>query len=139
MLRQLDEHYHPVFKTKTGSLKNKGLSTIEQGTAMRGRMSGFQDWVQMITQGPPENVKRGPILTGLPFPDVLVAKAYSHDGEGMDIVLYPGKAAGVFQLQFERLQSGRTYSLSGQSAVASKSGEATFEVKIDGRTALMLS
>lgn len=139
MLRQLDEHYHPVFKTKTGSLKNKGLSTIEQGTAMRGRMSGFQDWVQMVAQGPPENVKHGPILTGLSFPDVLVAKAYSHDGEGMDIVLYPGKKAGVFQVKFERLRPGRVYDLSGQSAVAGRGGDATFEVKIDGRTTLTLS
>jgi hypothetical protein len=34
LLKQLDEEYHPVFTTRTGALKNKGLSTIEQGTAL---------------------------------------------------------------------------------------------------------
>lgn len=34
LLKQLDEEYHPVFKTRTGALKNKGLSTVEQGTAL---------------------------------------------------------------------------------------------------------
>lgn len=138
MLRQLDQEHHPVFKTKTGALKNKGLSTIEQGTALRGRMGSFQDWVQMVVNGPPENVKQGPVLSRIPFPEVLVAKAYSHDGEGLDLVLYPGKAAGMFQLHFERLQPGRAYELSSKTAVASKAGEAMFEVRIEGRTALKL-
>lgn len=34
LLKQLDEEYHPVFTTRTGALKNKGLSTVEQGTAL---------------------------------------------------------------------------------------------------------
>ena len=39
LLKELDEQYNPVFTTKTGSLKNKGLSTLEQGTAMKGRLA----------------------------------------------------------------------------------------------------
>lgn len=139
MLRQLDQEHHPVFKTKTGALKNKGLSTLEQGTALRGRMGSFQDWVQMIVHGPPESVRKGPVLTGIPFPEILVAKAYSQDGEGLDMVLYPGKDAGIFQLHFERLQPGRVYEMSGNTAIASKTGEAMFEASIEGRTALKLS
>lgn len=38
LLKELDEVYHPVFTTKTGSLKNKGLSSLEQGTAMKARL-----------------------------------------------------------------------------------------------------
>ncbi|KIW09925.1 hypothetical protein PV08_11701 [Exophiala spinifera] len=139
MLRQLDEDYHPVFETASGALKNTGLSTLEQGTALRARLSGFQDWVQMITQGPPENVKQGPILAEAPFPDVLVAKAYSRDGYGLDLVLYPGKDAGFFQLGFERLQPGKAYELAGKSVIASKGGKAVFEVRVEGRTALSLT
>ena len=138
LLRQLDEEYHPVFATKTGSLKNKGLSTIEQGTAMRARLSGFQDWVSMVTEGPPETTRQGPLLENAPFPDVLVAKAYSHDGDSLDLVLYPGKQAGSFELQFSRLRPGETYDLGDQSIVAGKAGDATVEVRIDGRTALKL-
>ena len=38
LLKQLDEEHHPVFTTKTGALKNKGLSTLGQGTALRARL-----------------------------------------------------------------------------------------------------
>ena len=138
MLRQLDEQYHPVFKTKTGALKNKGLSTIETGTALRARLGQFQDWVEMVTKGPSEEVKRGPILTDITFPNVLVAKAYSHDGVGMDLVLYPGAEAGDFNVGFERLQPGAKYTLGGKDIVASKSGEASIKIRVDGRTQLTL-
>lgn len=39
LLKQLDEEYHPVFTTRTGALKNKGLSTVEQGTALVSNLS----------------------------------------------------------------------------------------------------
>lgn len=100
--------------------------------------SGYQDWVSMIAQGPPENVFKGPILDEAPFPDVLVAKAYSHDGEGLDLVLYPGKESGRFQLGFARLQAGETYSLGRQLKHAEKDGTASWEVDLDGRTELKL-
>ena len=139
MLRQLDEIYHPVFETKTGALKNKGLSTLEQGTAMRARLGEFQDWVQMIKYGVPANVRRGPILAEAPFPDVLVAKAYSHDGDGLDLVLYPGKQAGDFTLKFDHLQPGAAYTFAGKDLSASKSGELTATAHVDGRTAFKLA
>lgn len=92
----------------------------------------------MITTGPSETVKKGPVLCQVSFPEVLVAKAYSHDGHGMELVLYPGKQSGKFALGFERLQSGQTYRLGEQTAVVSKDGKASFEVMIDGRTAVQL-
>lgn len=39
LLKELDEQYHPVFTTKTGALKNKGLSTLAQGGSVKGRMA----------------------------------------------------------------------------------------------------
>lgn len=139
LLKEIDEVYHPVFTTKTGSLKNKGLSTLEQGTAMKGRLGAYQDWFKMVTEGPPENVFKGPVLDEVPFPDVLVSKAYSPDGETLDLVLYPGKEAGRFDLGFYRLAPGATYTLGSSSAVADKEGKATFTADIDGRTALKLA
>ena len=93
----------------------------------------------MITKGPPANVFKGPILEDAPFPDVLIAKAYSADGEGLDLVLYPGKEAGKFDLGFSRLESGSSYMLGDAPAAADKDGKATFGVQVDGRTALKLS
>ncbi|KAF2109643.1 hypothetical protein BDV96DRAFT_231304 [Lophiotrema nucula] len=138
LLRQVDEEYHPVTQTKTGALKNSGLSTLTQGAATRARIGGYQDWVGMITQGPPEHVKNGPILDDVSYPDVLVAKCYSHDGKGLEIVLYPGREAGRFKLGFSKLRAGAEYELGGQKKVAGKDGTASWEVDVDGRTALEL-
>jgi hypothetical protein len=78
------------------------------------------------------------VLDKAPFPDVLVAKAYSQDGASVDLVFYPGKKPGVFKLGFTRMQPGTTYTLAGQSKVADQTGTAEFDVAIDGRTALKL-
>jgi hypothetical protein len=138
LLRQLDEEYHPVKEMPSGALKNQGLSTLMQGSATRARIGGFQDWVNMITKGPEESVKRGPILDEAPYPEVLVAKCYSHDGEGLDMVLYPGKKSGVFKLGFIKLKAGTEYTLGDETQRADQNGAATFKVRIEGRTKLDL-
>ncbi|KAK3065145.1 hypothetical protein LTS18_008297 [Coniosporium uncinatum] len=139
LLEQLDDEYHPIIKTPTGSLKNKGLSTIEQGTALRARLGGYQDWCKMIQKGPPERTMRGPILEEAPFPDILVAKAYSQDGVSLDLVLYNGKAGGTFALGFTKLHEGKTYALGNERATADAQGRASFKVDVDGRTAVKLT
>lgn len=138
LLKQLDEEFHPVFETRTGALKNKGLSTLEQGTALRARLGRYQDWCKMIQKGPPEQVFRGPILDSVPFPEVLVAKAYSRDGQTVELVLYNGKEAGTFPLRFTKLRSGKRYKLGVQTVLANGEGCASFEAAINGRTALKL-
>jgi hypothetical protein len=138
LLKQLDEEYHPVFTTPSGAMKNKGLSTVEQGTALRARLGRFQDWCKMIQKGPPEQVFQGPILDSVPFPEVLVAKAYSQDGESVDLVFYNGKAAGTFSLGFKNLKVGRKYKLGKLTATADHAGCASFQTAIDGRTAMKL-
>lgn len=94
----------------------------------------------MITKGAPENVVKGPLLDSVPFPDVLVSKAYSQDGESLDLVLYPGKEGGKFKLGFNRLIPGEAYTVDGAGVQvqAEKDGSANVEVQIDGRTALKL-
>lgn len=138
LLRQLEEEFHPIFETKSGALRYKGLSTLGHTVALRARLSRYQDWRKMIVDGPPQNVLRGPLLDIVPFPDVLVAKAYSQDGESVDLVLYPGVKPGNFMLGFSRLGSGQTYSLGEQSAKADADGRASFDVIISGRTELRL-
>ncbi|KAJ9612110.1 hypothetical protein H2200_003707 [Cladophialophora chaetospira] len=134
LLRQIDEEFHPVVTTRTGALKNRGVSTLWQGTTTRARLGRYQDWVGMIKNGPPDVVKRGPMLEECAFPDVLVAKCYSNDGEGVDLVLYPGREAGVFPLGFTNCKADGKYTLMGKDANADKDGVVRFDVKIDGRT-----
>lgn len=138
LLKQLDEEFFPVRETPSGALINTGLSTLWRGASLRGRMSGYQDWTRMLQKGPPSNVLRGPILEEVPFPQVLVAKAYSHDGDSMELVVYNGKEAGTFRFSFTRLQPGAAYHLNGKSATASKDGSASWDIHVDGRTAMKL-
>lgn len=139
LLRQMDEDHFPAYETRTGALKNKGLSTIGQAIALRSRLGAHGDWTRLLTEGPPEHCFRAPILDDVPFPDVLVAKAYSHDGESVELVLYNGKQPGAFTLGFKNMESGKKYKLGTETAVANSKGEASFSgVQIDGRTSLWL-
>ena len=81
---------------------------------------------------------QGPLLADVMFPDVLVAKAYSHDSKSLDLVLYPGKSAGTFRLGFERLTPGSKYAIGNSQLTADDSGCASVNVRIDGRTPFVL-
>ncbi|KIV91584.1 hypothetical protein PV10_06104 [Exophiala mesophila] len=135
LLQQLDEEYHPVIQTKTGALKNNGVSTLEQGTTLRARIGKYQDWTRMIRVGPPKHIFQAPILDDVKFPEVLVAKAYSQDGESVELVVYNGKQPGVFGLGFKNCKPGERYTLMGQEKTVAKDGTVKFEVSVDGRTA----
>ncbi|KAH7085825.1 hypothetical protein BKA63DRAFT_560455 [Paraphoma chrysanthemicola] len=138
LLRQLDEEHFPVQQTRTGAFTNKGLSVLGKLTALRSRLGARGDWARLLTEGPPEQCFRAPILDDVPFPEVLVGKAFSHDGESVELVLYNGKQPGSFNLGFKNMKPGRKYRLGSQSAVADSKGEASFSLKIDGRTAVTL-
>lgn len=138
LLRQMDEEHFKVFQTRSGALKNKGLSTIGQENALRARLSAKGDWTHLLSKGPPDYCFRAPILERVAFPDVLVAKAYSHDGKSVELVLYNGKEPGMFVLGFKNMVQGQTYQIGTEKAVADAKGEASFSVMVDGRTALLL-
>lgn len=138
LVRQMDEEHFPIYETKTGALKNKGLSTIGQCSGLRGRLGARGDWLRLLTEGPPAQCLRAPILEKVPFPEVLVAKAYSHDGESVELVLYNGKQPGGFALGFKNMRPGALYKVGEQIAKADAKGNATFLIHIDGRTAITL-
>ncbi|KAJ8114660.1 hypothetical protein OPT61_g3515 [Boeremia exigua] len=138
LMRQMDEEYFPVYETKTGALKSKGLSTLGQCSGLRARLGARGDWLKLLTEGPPEHCFRAPILDKVAFPDVLVAKAYSHDGKSVELVLYNGKQPGVFKLGFKNMQAGKSYKLGEEVVKADSKGEASFSTEINGRTALLL-
>ncbi|CAK7231282.1 hypothetical protein SBRCBS47491_007878 [Sporothrix bragantina] len=136
-LHQLDTEYFPVEETASGARYNKGLSATTQVVALMARMGRYQDLANATLHGPDPVAMTGPLLADCAFPQVLVAKAYSHDGVGLDLVLYNGKAAGPQDLTFERLQPNAQYSLgNGDAFVADANGRATVSVHLDGRTAL---
>lgn len=75
----------------------------------------------------------------MPYPGVLVAKAYSHTSKDLDLVLYPSGSPGRFTLGVERLISNGVYSTAEHSKlVADKGGVLFFDVGVDGRTEIKL-
>jgi hypothetical protein len=62
LIRQTDEEQFPVYETRTGALKNKGLSTLGQINTLRSRLGAHGDWNSLLKDGPPEHCFRAPIL-----------------------------------------------------------------------------
>lgn len=112
-------------------------SNIANATAMMGLLMQTGDFRTSFTA---PAAARGPMLDGIAYPDVLVARAWS-DGEGLDLVLHPGKAGGRQRLTITDLQPGRRYAVTGaltDTLVADGDGRARFEVDLTDRTAVAL-
>jgi uncharacterized protein YfeS len=89
----------------------------------------------MVRNGVLEDCFTGPNLQHAPFPQVLVAKVWSHDGIGLDLVLYDGLDPGEFEISFSRLQPGMKYCMhSDLSIIADHQGQAKATDGINGRT-----
>ncbi|KAF5604206.1 linalool dehydratase-isomerase precursor [Fusarium pseudocircinatum] len=138
-LEQLDNVYFPVEATKTESLRDKGLSATTQLIALMARLLNQRDLANATLHGPSKEALSGSILEEAPFPEVLVAKAYSEDGKKLDLAVHNGKDAGVFKLGFERLIPSKQYSVStGGSVTANGAGKAYIDAKINGRIQTIL-
>jgi hypothetical protein len=99
------------------------------------------DYGQLVTQGPAESTRRGPVLTDASYPEVLVARAFSR-GEDLELTLYPGKSDGQQSLKVERLQPNRRYMVSGAACdtlVADSSGSASLTVRLSGRSPVRIT
>jgi hypothetical protein len=117
--------------------RGSGLATL---WALEARIMRTGDYHNSFVVGPPASVFSGPLLSEARYPEVLVAKAFSH-GDDLELVLYPGKAGGEQTLGFERLRAGQRYAVEGMegaSVTADAEGRASLAVKLAGRTALRL-
>ncbi|WP_156680873.1 hypothetical protein [Sphingomonas profundi] len=100
-----------------------------------------EDFRIAVREGPAESALRGPILGDARYPDVLVARAFSH-GEDLELVLYPNAEAGRQMLGLERLLAGRAYdcaAVEGGRFLADAAGRASIQVMLDGRTAIRIA
>ncbi|KAF5625190.1 uncharacterized protein FTJAE_10087 [Fusarium tjaetaba] len=78
------------------------------------------------------------VVTKVPYPGVLVAKAYSHDSSDLDVVLYPSADSGRFSITVSRLRPGLKYKGLEETVVADDNGDAVLSVMVDGRTSFHL-
>lgn len=98
------------------------------------------DFRRSFAEGPPKSCLSGPILEDATYPEVLVARAYS-DGMGLELVLHPGRGAGVQKIGIARLKPGARYRVTGATEgeiTASSSGTVTLTIDLDGRTEVTL-
>lgn len=114
-------------------LKGSNLANVN---AVMGRIMRTGDFRRSFTQGPSEATLSGPVLAEAKYPDVLVARAFSH-GDDLDLVLFPGATPGSQKLVLERLQPGGVYAVGGASEAlitADEAGRAILNVTLAGRT-----
>lgn len=116
----------------------KKASVTSNASLALARFAQKGDLYHMVHHGPDENALKGPVLTACKYPEVLVAKARSHTGRDLELVLYDGVGAGEYELTIERLSPGAAYVIKEDSRVftADSTGRALIRVRIDGRTPL---
>jgi hypothetical protein len=118
-----------------------GFTNIALAT---GLLSGPEDFRNTVNTGPPEHTFDGPLLAEAPYPDIIVAKAWSHGGTDLNLILYPGQDGAIprVKLSLERLKKGGRYSISQgdstQNFVAEWQGSAIVDVLVRGRTPVMI-
>jgi hypothetical protein len=97
------------------------------------------DWSDTILNGPPPAAFSGPLLNGCRYPQVLVAKAFSH-GDDLELVLYGGTEEREQTIRLERLHKNKTYRIreTGYTFIADSEGKADLNCNLDGRTQLTI-
>ncbi|OAL31726.1 hypothetical protein AYO20_08119 [Fonsecaea nubica] len=120
---------------KDGVIWYDNVSLLMKGQIFRGRINTTKGYVRAITQPMSDAVKNGPYLADVEYPEVLVAKAISHTGTDLDLVVYPGTEKQDVLLPIKQLKPNTTYkSDNGREFVSDIQGEATLSVTLEGRT-----
>ncbi|KAF5975919.1 hypothetical protein FCOIX_7456 [Fusarium coicis] len=125
----------------TGSqhLNLENASCLMNQAALTAAIIRPEAYHRMIQKGPSESALKGPILSEVPYPGVLIAKARSHTSEDLELVLCPSADAGVFELGISRLAPGQTYSYLGKTVKADKDGVIRISVLVESRTHIHIS
>lgn len=125
-----------------GVLRYLKASNIANATAILGQLMGTGDFRRAFTEGPSARTLAGPMIETMDYPAVLVARAFSADGQSLDAALHPGTVPGRRAIPLSQLVPGRRYRLTGAEEAeisADSAGRATFHVELKGRTAIQLA
>jgi hypothetical protein len=114
------------------------MSNLSNLSAVLGQIRRRGDFRRAVTEGPPASVFEGPLLSEARYPDVLVARAFSH-GDDLELVLHPGAEPGKHTIGVERLRPNAKYLTRGAQELAFAAdarGSATLDLELHGRTPL---
>lgn len=133
--RSLDQDCGP--ELVSGTLGYLGGSNFANANIALGRlMTDSGDFRRSFVEGPREASLHGPYLTGVDYPEVIVAKAHSN-GSNLDLVLYPGVDGGTFDIEIRSLLPDERYTVTGasvQDVKADGDGCVKIPTAIIGRT-----
>jgi Linalool dehydratase/isomerase len=139
LVRKLAKDFNRI--EDNGVVAYKNVSTRESGSIVLGVLMRGGDLSSMVHRGPPAGAMRGPLLSEVTYPGVLVAKAFSN-GDDLNLVLYPGARETRQTLGLSRLNPGGTYAVTGvpgmTTATADSNGKATIAVELTRRTEIGL-
>ncbi|KIX01173.1 uncharacterized protein Z518_08898 [Rhinocladiella mackenziei CBS 650.93] len=125
---------------KDGVIWYDKVSLLMKGQLFRGRINTTKGWFRAITEPLSDAIKKGPYLCEAKYPEVLVAKAISHTGTDLELVLYPGTKKRDVSLQLKELISNTTYVMGEKGQFNSDAlGQAVISVTLDGRTRLHIT
>lgn len=131
--RVLDEKCEKI--VEDGAIHYR-CSTEANAVLLQALINSRNGWRRAVVDGPAPCTINAPLLSDAPYPDVMVAKAFSH-GRDLELVLYPFDPAGCkSELGLSRLTPGADYSVAetGSRFTADADGNARLTVNLLGRT-----
>ena len=85
----------------------------------------------------------GPILANAPWPEVIVTKARSDDGESLSLVIEPFRGSGSFRFALQALRPRQAYRVAGTgldtNLTADAQGCAEFDLVVEARVELTVA
>ncbi|KAM0346738.1 hypothetical protein ACHAP4_011650 [Fusarium culmorum] len=122
-----------------GVITYNNVSVNMRSQLLRAKLMFHNGWKRMIEEPMPDLLKEGPILSNAKYPEVLVAKARTHDGDDLELVLYPGTEKKSVELGLSQLRVSTEYTVNGENRFkADADGKANITVTLDKRTPLWI-
>ena len=118
----------------------KKASVTANASLALARFAQTDDLYHMIHHGPGKEALEGPVLKECDYPDTLVAKARSHTGTDLELVLYDGNGPGIYGIGIGGLTPDADYRVkeTGERFRADGNGDAKLNVSIHGRTPITI-
>ncbi|KAM0361904.1 hypothetical protein ACHAO7_011742 [Fusarium culmorum] len=98
-----------------GIITYNNVSVNMRSQLLRAKLMFHNGWKRMIEEPMPDLLKEGPILSNAKYPEVLVAKARTHDGDDLELVLYPGTEKKPVELGLSQLRVSTEYTVNGEN------------------------
>lgn len=118
-------------------LSYKDVAVINMAYLCLSRWARQGDWYDTIHHGPDPNALKGPVLSYCAYPEVMVARAMSMNGNDLELILH---GRGEQRIELARLQPLKEYRVDGleKSIQADQQGNASLQLRLEGRTEIRI-